>query len=402
MTRVPLGSAHLFIATSNATTGTGSDGTAPTLFVCDLTLDADQPPMTLGTNQATLELLSDAGYPAGCYKGKVNVTSGNGFTVGHKYGVFGNLVVDSVTPSGAISEFLVIAADQADYANVNAAGDFKADLTKVLATALTESAAGLLAAALKKFLNVATPLLTCEAAMRGTDGANTTTPPTTAQIAAAILVSVANKLATDATGRVTVGSNADKTGYALTAAYDAAKTAAAPGAQMALTAAALLALRGADADTHKSLSDQLDRLGAVNGYVSVPTVNADSTDFTEVTGPIVRGGRWPAADDSLSVVVEKSSGWPAAAATTWTWKLLFSRTEKGGSADLELTASAAEISDTTITLTFAATPAQTAQLSGAGKITFHVDLQSTDADGIVSYYPTVAGTAAVRDATGQG
>lgn len=91
----------------------------------------------------------------------------------------------------------------------------------------------------------------------------TVTPPTTAQIAAAILATAENKLATDVTGRVTVGANADKIGYALTAAYDAAKNAAAPGAEMALTAAALLALRGTDADTHKALSDQLDGLSPV-------------------------------------------------------------------------------------------------------------------------------------------
>lgn len=42
------------------------------------------------------------------------------------------------------------------------------------------------------------------------------TPPTTAQVAAAILATPANLLTTDGTGRVTVGTNADKTGYALT------------------------------------------------------------------------------------------------------------------------------------------------------------------------------------------
>lgn len=40
-------------------------------------------------------------------------------------------------------------------------------------------------------------------------------------IAAAILATPANLLVTDATGRVTVGSNADKTGYALTQAFPA-------------------------------------------------------------------------------------------------------------------------------------------------------------------------------------
>lgn len=46
-----------------------------------------------------------------------------------------------------------------------------ADLVAVLATALTETTPGWLAAAFKKFLNVEVPLLTCAAAMRGTDSA---------------------------------------------------------------------------------------------------------------------------------------------------------------------------------------------------------------------------------------
>lgn len=58
--------------------------------------------------------------------------------------------------------------------------------------------------------------------MRGTEGAYTGTPPTADAIgtdaASKILVTPAQKLATDASGRVTVGTNADKTGYALSVA----------------------------------------------------------------------------------------------------------------------------------------------------------------------------------------
>ena len=64
--------------------------------------------------------------------------------------------------------------------------EYPADLKRVLGTALTETGAGYLAAALKKLLDVETPLLTAAAAMRGTDGANTTTPPTTGEIKTAL------------------------------------------------------------------------------------------------------------------------------------------------------------------------------------------------------------------------
>ena len=62
------------------------------------------------------------------------------------------------------------------------------------------------------------------------------TPPTKSEIASEIMVTPANKLTTDLSGRVTVGSNADKTGYTATVSdktgfsligdYDSAKTAA--------------------------------------------------------------------------------------------------------------------------------------------------------------------------------
>lgn len=56
--------------------------------------------------------------------------------------------------------------------------------------------------------------------------ANNGTPPSANEIATQILATPANKLVTDASGRVTAGTVADKTGYALTPAYDAAKSAA--------------------------------------------------------------------------------------------------------------------------------------------------------------------------------
>ena len=68
---------------------------------------------------------------------------------------------------------------------LGADGFIKASLFGAMGTALTETA-GYLAAAIVKLFNVATPLLDCSAAMRGTDGAYTGTPPTPAAIATGI------------------------------------------------------------------------------------------------------------------------------------------------------------------------------------------------------------------------
>lgn len=75
-------------------------------------------------------------------------------------------------------------------------GVVKSNLVQILATALTETA-GYLAAGFKKFFNVASPTstmnqitlvdtTTANTDMRGTDGANTTTPPTAAAVADAV------------------------------------------------------------------------------------------------------------------------------------------------------------------------------------------------------------------------
>jgi len=116
-------------------------------------------------------------------------------------------------------------------------------------------------------------------------------------------------------------------------------------------------------------------------------------------GSIVRGSRWPPADDSLTVTLTKSSGWPDGA-DSWTWSLLLSRTWAGGDADLTLTADSVTIDGDELTATFHATPAETAALPGAGRTTYRVDLKSDDGAGDVSYYDVVQGEADVRDYSG--
>lgn len=93
----------------------------------------------------------------------------------------------------------------------------------------------------------ATPAFTATAlALAPTGG----TAPTVSQIAAGILATPANLLATDATGRVTIGTNADKTGYALTTAEH---TAIGADTQTGLTAQGYTTARAGFLDTLNGL-----------------------------------------------------------------------------------------------------------------------------------------------------
>lgn len=91
-----------------------------------------------------------------------------------------------------------------------ASGGIKADLISILGTVLTETV-GQIAAGVKKFFNIAAPAATMDHG---------------------ILVDTA----TVATTASALTTNNDKTGYALTAGYDPAKTAAQAGDAMTLTA----------------------------------------------------------------------------------------------------------------------------------------------------------------------
>lgn len=75
-------------------------------------------------------------------------------------------------------------------------------------------------------------------------------PPSAASVAAVILATPANLLVTDASGRVTVGTNADKTGYALTTGEH---TSIATDAQAGLTAQGYTATRAGYLDTLNGL-----------------------------------------------------------------------------------------------------------------------------------------------------
>ncbi len=129
-------------------------------------------------------------------------------------------------------------------------------------------------------------------------------------------------------------------------------------------------------------------------------------DYTEEAGEIIRGGRWPPAAGCITLTLTRTCdgdplNWPAGA-DGWTWELLISRYVAGSAPDLTLTAHSVDLAGHILTLTFYATPVNSASLPGGGRKRFDVDLKSTDGSAVVSFYDGAQGWAHVRNAAGQG
>jgi len=137
-----LGDTVYFWFAANDTSGSGADGATPVYDVRLAGAAADAIPVLSGA--ATL--LTHANYPDGCHEVAVAATAGNGFAAGNTYAVFCTLLVDSQNPTGYVGSFKL------DRQHV--------DVREILGTTLTESVGGYLAAAFKKFLNVAAPIFT--------------------------------------------------------------------------------------------------------------------------------------------------------------------------------------------------------------------------------------------------
>lgn len=86
---------------SNDTSGSGNDGASAVYDVREGGASSSAAPTLSGS--ATL--LSDAGYPDGCYEVAIAATSGNGFSASKTYGVFCTLAVDSQNPTGLVGVF---------------------------------------------------------------------------------------------------------------------------------------------------------------------------------------------------------------------------------------------------------------------------------------------------------
>jgi len=116
-------------------------------------------------------------------------------------------------------------------------------------------------------------------------------------------------------------------------------------------------------------------------------------------GDIVRGSRWPPAGDDFTIEISNTGGWPDGA-EGWTWQVVLSRNEFGGTPDLILNADAS-LNDTVMSLTFHAEPDETAGLPGHRRVQYRVAVRSIDGSGVISYYDVLRGYAWVRDAVGE-
>jgi hypothetical protein len=125
-------------------------------------------------------------------------------------------------------------------------------------------------------------------------------------------------------------------------------------------------------------------------------------DYTQDSGPIVRNGRWPAGANYIDVILIRTENgttldWPAGV-TSWTWEMLLSRDQFGGTPDLTLTASTKSVSGHILTLQFTATATQTNTIPGTDKRKLWVQIKSTNG-AVISFYGT--GRADVESAVGE-
>lgn len=177
-------SVWLHFGTASASTGaaTNADST-PTVTIAKDGTDLGYSPTV--TNVAT-----------GLYKVQIDATTGNGFAAGQRFSAYAVATVGSITGRDGIGEFEVLSVD----------------------------------------------LNTGVASVTGSVGSVTGLTASNLDATVSSRSTYAGGAVASVTAAVTVGTNNDKTGYALTAAYDAAKTAAQTGDAMALTSAAVDAI----------------------------------------------------------------------------------------------------------------------------------------------------------------
>lgn len=140
-------------------------------------------------------------------------------------------------------------------------------------------------------------------------------------------------------------------------------------------------------------------LNFVQGSITSSSVTSSGVEQVYTTNnEIIRGSQWPPADETCSVVITKTNGWPSGA-DTWTWKMHLSRNLSGGTPDLTLTASDVSVSSNDLTAKFSATPTETDSLPATGW--YRVDIESVDGSGVSSFWDAVQGRASVRDSAGE-
>lgn len=88
---------------ANDTNGSGGDGASAAADVRLAGAAASAAPIL----SPAPTLLTDAGYPDGCYEVAVEATTGNGFASGSEYAVFCTLAIDSQNPTGFVGSFIL-------------------------------------------------------------------------------------------------------------------------------------------------------------------------------------------------------------------------------------------------------------------------------------------------------
>jgi hypothetical protein len=250
----------------------GSTKVATVAQAWTTTPDATSVYAVLGLGRALVDSnLDKTGYTASTVSDKtgyslaadqaVNVTKFNGTAVTAR-DIGASVLISSGTGTGQLGV---------------TSGVIKANLVQILGTALTETA-GQIAGAFKQFFNVATPTGTVNSLPNANPGANGGLPTVDANNAVKLQSGTGANQISLSSGAVTVGTNNDKTGYALTAGEH---TNIASDTQTGMTAQGYTTTRAGYLDTLNGLvqaiwdkaTSSLTTVGSV-GKLLVDNVNA--------------------------------------------------------------------------------------------------------------------------------
>jgi len=179
---------HFWFA-SNDTSGSGNDGASA---AADVRKGGDTA-SAIPIQSLTPTLLTHANYPAGCYEVEVTASVANGYVSDANYGIFCTLAVDSQNPTGFIGSFRTAAIT---------ANAIKISGSTTVANNIEQDYDG------TGFARPNSTIGTCttNTDMVGTDNA---------ALASSLPTNFGDLAITATTGKVTVGTNSDKTGYSI-------------------------------------------------------------------------------------------------------------------------------------------------------------------------------------------
>ena len=176
---------------ANDTSGSGGDGATALVDIRLAGALASAAPV----HSPAAVLLTNAAYPAGCYEVEVDATAANGYAAGNTYAGFCTLAIDSQNPTGfigSINLFPVIS----DVQEIGADAQSQIDLKDFVDAGYDPGT------------NKVQGLVLCDANtdMRGSDDA---------LLAVNVPANFSDMAITITDGKITVGTNDDKTGYSI-------------------------------------------------------------------------------------------------------------------------------------------------------------------------------------------